>query len=107
MNYIDSKPTNELPEIFPENVMNAANISYGFPYQTPLSLPDKEEVSKATNVDPAFDPDVTQLDIDTSSLQLEGSKSQKRQLILGEEEVKQDIWSQIRINCGDDDDCSM
>ncbi len=88
---------------FPETSLNIANLSYGFPYQTPLSLPATEELVKPAA--DAVDPDVTQLDIEPTSMPLNTVKTQKRQLIVGEgESIEHNIWSQIRINYDEDDE---
>lgn len=89
---------------FPDVSVYTANVTYS--YQTPLSLPVVNDVGKPelkSNIHLPFDPDVTQLDIDTEAIQLDTPKSQKRQLIEEAEDIKKVIWSQIRINCDEDE----
>lgn len=105
-NQTEAKIASEIANNYPETSLNAANISFGFLYQTPMSLPVAEELVKQAIPTPSdgFDPDITQLDIDTSCLQLDAAKSQRRQLILAEEEnIKKEVLSQIRINCPEDE----
>lgn len=107
-NHVETKTTTEITDNFPEISLNMANISYGFPYQTPLSLPATEEpVKPAIPVADVIDPDVTQLDIYQNGVHLDTAKTQKRQLIIGEQDIEQDIWSQIRINCDEDEEYCM